>query len=111
MQTQYTGEYVAPTPTVDNVIFSAARQRADDSADPASRNRFMEARLPPVATVPPVKPRAVALDRITARVGVDCKQFGLVEQLYTFDTVARGPTRPRVSVTYMSLGPNMEPGQ
>lgn len=41
--------------------------------------------------------------------GVDVKDLRLVEQLYTFDTVARDPRGHAVSVTYLGLGKDVVP--
>jgi 8-oxo-dGTP diphosphatase len=41
---------------------------------------------------------------LKAKVGLDTKDLSLIEQLYTFDTVARDPRGHAVSVTYMGLG-------
>jgi 8-oxo-dGTP diphosphatase len=41
--------------------------------------------------------------------GVDISQLSFVEQLYTFDTVARDPRGHCLSVTYMSLARGLAP--
>lgn len=46
---------------------------------------------------------------LNKKAGVDIKNLKLVEQLYTFDNVARDPRGHAVSVTYMGLGINIEP--
>jgi 8-oxo-dGTP diphosphatase len=52
------------------------------------------------------------MDRILKRkTGISTKQLGLIEQLYTFDTVARDPRGHAVSVTYMGLGKDLEPAE
>ncbi len=43
------------------------------------------------------------------KAGVQQSQLRLVEQLYTFDTVARDPRGHAVSVTYMALGKDIVP--
>lgn len=43
------------------------------------------------------------------KAGIDSKNLKLVEQLYTFDTVARDPRGHAVSVTYMGLGKDIVP--
>jgi 8-oxo-dGTP diphosphatase len=51
-----------------------------------------------------------AMERILdAKGGVKKSDLRLVEQLYTFDTVARDPRGHAVSVTYMGLGIGVEP--
>jgi 8-oxo-dGTP diphosphatase len=50
------------------------------------------------------------LDRVLqAKAGVSTDALGIIEQLYTFDTVARDPRGHAVSVAYMGLGRNLEP--
>jgi len=41
---------------------------------------------------------------LKVKAGCDPKQLKLVEQLYTFDTVARDPRGHAISITYMGLG-------
>jgi len=49
-----------------------------------------------------------ALNRIIkTKAGLNVNSLSLVEQLYTFDTVARDPRGHAVSVTYMGLGKNI----
>lgn len=43
------------------------------------------------------------------KAGIDSKNLKLIEQLYTFDTVARDPRGHAVSVTYMGLGKDIVP--
>lgn len=43
------------------------------------------------------------------KAGLQPKDIRLIEQLYTFDTVARDPRGHAVSVTYMGLGKDMVP--
>ncbi len=45
---------------------------------------------------------------LQAKAGLKIKDLSLVEQLYTFDTVARDPRGHAVSVTYMGLGKNLK---
>jgi 8-oxo-dGTP diphosphatase len=51
-----------------------------------------------------------AMSRIlAAKAGITAKDLKLVEQLYTFDTVARDPRGHAVSVTYMGIGKDLTP--
>lgn len=43
------------------------------------------------------------------KAGLDMKSLNYIEQLYTFDTVARDPRGHAVSVTYMGLGKDLTP--
>jgi 8-oxo-dGTP diphosphatase len=51
-----------------------------------------------------------ALERVlTAKTGIHPDNLPHIEQLYTFDTVARDPRGHAVSVTYMALAKSIEP--
>lgn len=51
-----------------------------------------------------------ALNRVlTTKAGVSNEDLALVEQLYTFDSVARDPRGPTISLSYMGLGKNLVP--
>lgn len=51
-----------------------------------------------------------ALKRIlAAKTGIKTDKLSYIEQLFTFDTVARDPRGHAVSVTYMGLGTNIAP--
>jgi 8-oxo-dGTP diphosphatase len=51
-----------------------------------------------------------AMTRIVhAKAGILLDHCGVVEQLYTFDTIARDPRGHAVSVTYMALGRDISP--
>lgn len=102
--------YVPPILTVDSVIFQIVDdefmvlliQRSKDPfkgkwALPGGYNAVGETTLD--ATSRTLKDKA----------GVDINDLRLVEQLYTFDTVARDPRGHAVSVTYMGMGRNIVP--
>jgi 8-oxo-dGTP diphosphatase len=46
---------------------------------------------------------------LLAKAGVDTDDLGMVEQLYTFDTLAYSPAGNAVSVVYMGLGRELMP--
>lgn len=49
-----------------------------------------------------------AIERtLNKKAGIEAQDLKLIEQLYTFDTVARDPRGHAVSVTYMGLGKDM----
>jgi 8-oxo-dGTP diphosphatase len=52
--------------------------------------------------------RAAMARILQDKAGLDTDTLGLVEQLYTFDTVARDPRGHAVSVTYMGLGRDLQ---
>jgi 8-oxo-dGTP diphosphatase len=107
----FTGEYIPPVLTVDSVIFQVVDgelcvlliERAADPfagwwALPGGYNASGET-------------TTEALSRILEhKTGVRMQDLNLVEQLYTFDTVARDPRGHAVSVTYMGLGLNLAAG-
>lgn len=103
---KYTSPYIAPTLTVDAVIFQITNgalevlliKRADDPfkgvwALPGGYNGAGET-------------TTSALHRVVLqKAGVDTeKDLAYSEQLYTFDTVDRDPRGHAVSVTYMGCG-------
>jgi len=45
---------------------------------------------------------------LAAKTGLQTSELPLIEQLYTFDTVARDPRGHAVSVTYMGLGKDLD---
>ena len=106
----YSGEYIPPTLTVDSVIFQLIDnqlcvlliQRSDepfkgDWALPGGYNAAGET-------------TNQAMERILERkTGITSRDLEYVEQLYTFDTVARDPRGHAVSVTYMGVGTNVTP--
>lgn len=106
----YSGTYTPPTLTVDSVVFQIIDgelsvlliQRSADPfsgwwALPGGYNAAGETTREAMARV------------LKAKAGVDCEDLGFVEQLYTFDTVARDPRGHAVSVTYMGVGRDITP--
>ena len=107
---QYTQEYVPPILTVDSIIFQIIDnelcvlliKRAADPfkgawALPGGYNAAGETTLQAMART------------LHAKGGVKIEDLKLIEQLYTFDTVARDPRGHAVSVTYMGLGKDIVP--
>ena len=109
---KYDTPYVPPILTVDAVIFQLngeelevlLTQRAEDPfkgewALPGGYNAVGQTTLEALAAV------------VKRKAGVDIDtQLSYVEQLYTFDTVARDPRGHAVSVTYMGCGRDITPG-
>lgn len=108
----YDTPYVAPTLTVDAVIFQLSAEnelhvlltkRANEPfkgswALPGGYNAAGQTTIEALTHV--VKHKA----------GIDIDtQLNYLEQLYTFDTIARDPRGHAVSVTYMGLGCAIEP--
>jgi 8-oxo-dGTP diphosphatase len=106
----HSSEYTPPILTVDSVIFQLIDKRLyvllikrtyapfkDEWALPGGYNAAGETTTEAM--------RRVLLEKG----GVNSKTLDLVEQLYTFDTVARDPRGHAVSVTYMGLGKALAP--
>jgi 8-oxo-dGTP diphosphatase len=107
---KYTKEYLPPILTVDSVIFQLVDgilsvlliQRASDP--------FKGSWALPGGYSAAGETTREAMERILlAKGGIRCDDVKLVEQLYTFDTVARDPRGHAVSVTYMGLGLDLAP--
>lgn len=104
---KYSGEYVPPILTVDSVIF-----RLDPESGSQLEVLLIERLNDPfkgLLALPGGYNAAgetthEAQDRILqAKGGLDDSGLSYIEQLYTFDTVARDPRGHAVSVTYMGL--------
>lgn len=110
MEAMFSDEYIPPTLTVDSVIF----QLVDDALSVLLIQRgnqpFKGAWALPGGYNPAGETTQDAMKRILrAKGGIDIKSLRLIEQLYTFDTVARDPRGHAVSVTYMGLGKDVVP--
>ncbi len=106
----YAGEYIPPTLTVDSVIFQLINNVLSVLLIQRSQEPFLGAWALPGGYCAAGETTGDAMNRITLKkAGIVSHDLGLVEQLYTFDTVARDPRGHAVSVTYMGLGLNMEP--
>ncbi len=105
-----TDSYVPPILTVDTVVlqlidnelFVLLIKRASDPfkgayALPGGYNAAGETTHDAMARV------------LKQKAGIEVEDLRLVEQLYTFDTVARDPRGHAVSVTYMGLGKDIIP--
>jgi 8-oxo-dGTP diphosphatase len=106
----YTETYVPPTLSVDNIIF----QLQDDGLTVLLIRRASEPFeghwALPGGYVAAGETTTDGMNRVLwAKAGVSTDDLGIIEQLYTFDTVARDPRGHAVSVTYMGLGRNLEP--
>jgi 8-oxo-dGTP diphosphatase len=108
---KYTTPYVPPTLTVDAIIF----QLIDDVLNVALIQRanepFKGAWALPGGYSPEGETTLQALERVVEyKAGINIQNdLSYIEQLYTFDTVARDPRGHAVSVTYMGCGRNISP--
>jgi 8-oxo-dGTP diphosphatase len=104
------GTYTPPTLTVDSIIFQLQGgvlsvlliQRRQEPfkgvwALPGGYNAAGETTQEAMAHI------------LEHKAGIFTADLGLIDQLYTFDTVARDPRGHAVSVTYMGLGKDLEP--
>jgi 8-oxo-dGTP diphosphatase len=102
--------YVPPILTIDGVIFQLIDNKLSVLLIKRSREPFMGEWALPGGYNPQGETTTEALKRIIkAKAGVNTDDLGLIEQLYTFDAVARDPRGHAVSVVYMGLGRNIEP--
>lgn len=108
---KYTTPYVAPTLTVDAVIFQLTNNTLEVLLLKRANEPFQGYYALPGGYNPEGETTQEALARILAdKTGVRCQQdLSYLEQLYTFDTVARDPRGHAVSVTYMGCGRNITP--
>lgn len=103
---KYTTPYVAPTLTVDAVIFQLIDNELSVLLMQRPNDPFKGSWALPGGYNPEGETTLVALERIVQeKTGVNIKNdLSYIEQLYTFDTVARDPRGHAVSVTYMGCG-------
>lgn len=108
---KYTKPYVPPTLTVDAVIFQLVNGVLEVVLIERPNEPFKGMWALPGGYNPEGETTRDALQRIVkTKAGIDLtKDLSYVEQLYTFDTVARDPRGHAVSVTYMGCGRDFEP--
>lgn len=105
-------EYVPPTLTVDSVVFQLENDKLTVLLIQRASDPFKDWWALPGGYNAAGETTHAALERVVAtKTGLSVKTFGLIEQLYTFDTVARDPRGHAVSVTYMGLGRNLSTEQ
>ncbi|NBU63882.1 MAG: NUDIX domain-containing protein [Chloroflexia bacterium] len=102
--------YSSPIVTVDSVLFQLVQQKLAVLLITRVHQPFAGMHALPGGYVGAGETTLTAMTRIMhAKAGVVLAQCGVVEQLYTFDTVARDPRGHAVSVTYMALGRDIVP--
>lgn len=108
---KYDTPYVPPTLTVDMVIFRPGGQELEVLLTKRANEPFKGDWALPGGYCAEGQTTLEALAGIVKRkVGVDIdSDLQYVEQLYTFDTVARDPRGHAVSVTYMGCGYSLDP--
>jgi 8-oxo-dGTP diphosphatase len=101
---KFTEEYMAPTLTVDSVIFQLDGNNLSVLLIQREQDPFAGAWALPGGYCAAGETTSQAMGRIVQdKTGLRLTQLSFVEQLYTFDTVARDPRGHAVSVTYMGL--------
>ena len=107
---KYTTPYEPPTLTVDAVIFELIDDVLNVLLLKRQNDPFKGSWALPGGYDAKGETTMTALNRkVFEKTGVDItKDLSYIEQLYTFDTVARDPRGHAVSVTYMGCGMNID---
>lgn len=102
--------YEAPALSVDLVLFQLIDNQLHTLLIHRANEPFKNMWALPGGYNPKGETTHQAVDRIVKeKAGVNTKDIGLIEQIYTFDTVARDPRGHAVSVTYMGIGKDVIP--
>ena len=102
--------YSSPIVTVDSVVFQLIHQKLAVLLIARTNQPFAGIHALPGGYVSAGETTLTAMTRIVqAKAGITLADCDVVEQLYTFDTVARDPRGHAVSVTYMALGRDIRP--
>lgn len=107
---QHTGPYTPPTLTVDAVLFQLMNDQLYVLLTKRGEEPFKGDWALPGGYCAQGQTTLEALASVVKRkVGVDIdNDLSYIEQLYTFDTIARDPRGHAVSVTYMGCGRNVQ---
>lgn len=107
---KYDKPYVAPTLTVDAVIFQITNGTLEVLVIKRPNDPFKDVWALPGGYNASGETTTHALHRIVLqKAGIDTeKDLAYIEQLYTFDTIDRDPRGHAVSVTYMGCGRGIE---
>ncbi len=110
---QYKTPYTPPTVTVDAVMFQLIDNALNVALIQRSTEPFKGEWALPGGYAPQGETTLQALERIVLhKAGVSIlNDLSYIEQLYTFDSVARDPRGHAVAVTYMGCGQNIHPDQ
>lgn len=104
------GEYVPPILTVDSVILQLIDNVLCVLLVQRAAEPFKDRWALPGGYDAAGETTSQAMTRILkAKAGIATDDLRYIEQLYTFDTVARDPRGHAVSITYMGLGRQLEP--
>lgn len=110
---EFNKPYQPPTVTVDAVVFQLQKNELEVLLIKRSKDPFKDCWALPGGYSALGETTREALQAIVKRkAGVDLtNDLKYIEQLYTFDTVARDPRGHAVSVTYMGCGLDIAPKQ
>lgn len=108
---KFNGQYIPPTLTVDAVIFQLNGTELEVLLTKRAEDPFKGEWSLPGGYAAAGQTTIESLAQIVHRkAGIDIdNQLSYIEQLYTFDTVARDPRGHAVSVTYMGCGREITP--
>lgn len=108
---KYQEPYTPPTLTVDAVLFQIINGQLSVCLIQRANEPFQGSWALPGGYSPQGETTLEALDRIVRhKAGIAINNdLSYIEQLYTFDTVARDPRGHAVSVTYMGCGRELSP--
>lgn len=103
-------DYTPPILTVDSVIFQLIDSALFVLLIKRAQEPFKGTWALPGGYNAAGETTSEAMSRVLkAKAGIEAEDLKLIEQLYTFDTVARDPRGHAVSVTYMGLGKDLVP--
>jgi len=106
----YKSEYIPPILVVDSVVFQLIDNQLSVLLIQRSNEPFKGAWALPGGYNAAGQTTHKAMSTVLqTKAGVKEKDLKLVEQLYTFDTIARDPRGHAVSVSYMGLGKDIVP--
>ncbi|MCA9309204.1 NUDIX hydrolase [Candidatus Saccharibacteria bacterium] len=108
---KYTKPYQPPTVTVDAVVFQLSDSGLEVLLTKRSEEPFKDSWALPGGYSAQGETTLEALAiKVKSKAGVNIHEdLKYIEQLYTFDSVARDPRGHAVSVTYMGCGLNITP--
>lgn len=106
----YSDGYLPPILTVDSVIFQVVDGQLCVLLIKRAKNPFIDCWALPGGYNAIGETTREAMERtLNRKAGIKTSSLKLVEQLYTFDTVARDPRGHAVTITYMGMGKDIVP--
>lgn len=106
----YPDGYIPPIMTADAVLLQLIDEQLSVLLIERANDPFKGVYALPGGYIASGETTSDATARVVkTKAGIDSKALKLIEQLYTFDTVARDPRGHAVSVTYMGLGKDLVP--